>query len=217
VTGDAGERREMREPLDDLRPFAVIGLLKAIDRFDPSRGCAFSSFAVPTIGGEIRRHLRDHVSPIRLPRGLQQLGQRLGAATQELESALGRSPTVAELAAHFGVDVEQVLDAHGAMAASRPASLDEPGDDGGGSLGDVVGVADDGLAGAEAAVLADHYLAQLPPLERRVLRLYFGRDLTQREIGAIVGVSQMQVSRLMRGAIKQLRAVVATEGEVGTA
>jgi RNA polymerase sigma-B factor len=204
-----------REPLDDLRQVAVIGLLKAIDRFDPSLGFAFTSFAVPTILGEVRRYLRDHVSGIRLPRDLQEMGPRLAAAADELGPTLGRAPTVAELAARLDVTDEDVLDAYRALAASRPASLDAPipSSERGALLGDVVGVEDEGLAGAENAAVAARYLAHLCPRDRRIVRLYFEADLTQKEIGAIAGVSQMQVSRVIRRSLEQLRAIARADGE----
>jgi RNA polymerase sigma-B factor len=204
-----------REPLDDLRQVAVLGLLKAIDRFDPSRGFAFTSFAVPTILGEVRRYLRDHVSAIRLPRDLQELGPRIAATADELGPTLGRAPTVAELAAHLDVTEEEILDAHRGMAASRPASLDAPiaSSERGMSLGDAVGVEDEGLASAENAAVAASYLARLTPRDRRVVRLYFEADLTQSEIGAIAGVSQMQVSRVIRRSLKRLRAIARAEAE----
>jgi RNA polymerase sigma-B factor len=204
-----------REPLDDLRQVAVLGLLKAIDRFDPSRGFAFTSFAVPTILGEVRRYLRDHVSAIRLPRDLQELGPRIAAAADELGPTLGRAPTVGELAAHLDVTEEEILDAYRGMAASRPASLDAPiaSSERGTSLGDLVGVEDEGLAGAENAAVAARYLAHLSPRDRRVLRLYFDADLTQSEIGAITGVSQMQVSRVIRRSLERLRAIARAEAE----
>jgi RNA polymerase sigma-B factor len=209
----AARYRHTSEPFDDLLQVASIGLLKAIERYDPGRGTAFSSFAVPTILGELRRHLRDHTWSIHVPRDLQELGQRLAPATEELSLELGRPPTVAELAARLDTTEEAVLDAREAVAAHSPASLDEPvkGDDASGTLADLLGGGDDAIGRAENALLIDHYLARLPARSRQVLRLRFQLDLKQREIGAILGVSQMHVSRLIRQSLEQLQAVVAEE------
>jgi RNA polymerase sigma-B factor len=209
----AARYRHTSEPFDDLLQVASIGLLKAIERYDPARGTAFSSFAVPTILGELRRHLRDHTWSIHVPRDLQELGQRLAPATEELALELGRPPTVIEIAQRLGVTEEQVLDAREAVAAHSPASLDEPvkADDAAATLADLLGSEDAALDAAEDALLLDHYLAHLPARSREVLRLRFQEDLKQREIGSILGVSQMHVSRLIRQSLEQLQAVVADE------
>src|SRR3954454_16644767 len=209
----AARYRHTSEPFDDLLQVASIGLLKAIERYDPGRGTAFSSFAVPTILGELRRHLRDHTWSIHVPRDLQELGQRLAPATEELALELGRPPTVAEIAERLDASAEAVLDAREAVAAHSPASLDEPvkGDDAAGTLADLLGGDDHAIDRAEDALLIDHYLAHLPARSRQVLRLRFQQDLKQREIGAILGVSQMHVSRLIRQSLEQLQAVAADE------
>jgi RNA polymerase sigma-B factor len=209
----AARYRHTSEPFDDLLQVASIGLLKAIERYDPARGTAFSSFAVPTILGELRRHLRDHTWSIHVPRDLQELGQRLAPATEELSLELGRAPTVAEIAARLGTTEEAVLDAREAVAAHSPASLDEPvkSDDTSATLADLLGGDDHAMVHAEDALLIDHYLAHLPARSRQVLRLRFQADLKQREIGAILGVSQMHVSRLIRQSLEQLQAIVAEE------
>jgi RNA polymerase sigma-B factor len=209
----AARYRHTSEPFDDLLQVASIGLLKAIERYDPDRGTAFSSFAVPTILGELRRHLRDHTWSVHVPRDLQELGQRLAPATEELALEQGRPPTVAEVAARLGVSEEEVLDAREAVAAHSPASLDEPvrGDETSATLADLLGVEDGEIGAAEDALLLDHYLAHLPARSREVLRLRFKEDLKQREIGAILGVSQMHISRLIRQSLEQLQAVVADE------
>jgi RNA polymerase sigma-B factor len=208
----AARYRHTSESFDDLMQVASIGLLKAIDRYDASRRTAF---AVPTILGELRRHLRDHTWSVHVPRDLQELGQRLGSATDELASRLGRPPTVAELAARLGVTTEQVLEAREALAAHSPASLDEPvsGDEQSTALGDLIGGEDAALRGAEDAVLLEHYLEQLSERHREVLRLRYEEDLKQREIGAILGVSQMHVSRLIRQGIEQLQVVASAEDD----
>jgi RNA polymerase sigma-B factor len=192
---------------------ASIGLLKAIERYDPDRGYAFSSFAVPTILGELRRHLRDHTWSVHVPRDLQELGQRLAPTTDELSREIGRPPTIAEIAERLGVTEEEVLDAREAVAAHSPASLDErvSSEEQSATLGDLLGGDDEALGTAEDAILLDQYLSHLPPRSREVLRLRFEEDLKQREIGAILGVSQMHVSRLIRQALEHLQAVVAEE------
>src|SRR3954454_13196640 len=137
----AARYRHTSEPFDDLLQVASIGLLKALDRYDPERGYAFSSFAVPTILGELRRHLRDHTWSVHVPRDLQELGQRLTPAADELSSELGRPPTIAEIAARLGVGEEEVLAAREAVAAHSPASLDErvSGEEQSATLGNLLG------------------------------------------------------------------------------
>jgi RNA polymerase sigma-B factor len=214
----AARYRHTSEPFDDLLQVASIGLLKALERYDPQRGYAFSSFAVPTILGELRRHLRDHTWSVHVPRDLQELGQRLTPATDQLSGELGRPPTIAELAERLGIDDEQVLDAREAIAAHSPASLDErvSTEDQSATLGDLLGAEDQALGTVEEAVLVDHYLGHLPARSRMVLRLRFEKDLKQREIGAILGVSQMHVSRLIRQSLEQLQAIVAGEHDAQT-
>src|SRR4051812_20309379 len=182
----AARYRHTSEPFDDLLQVASIGLLKALERFDPQRGYAFSSFAVPTILGELRRHLRDHTWSVHVPRDLQELGQRLTPVADELSGELGRPPTIAEIAARLGVGEEEVLDAREAVAAHSPASLDErvSGEEQSATLGDLLGGEDEALGTAEDAILLDQYLSHLPPRSREVLRLHFEDDLKQREIGA---------------------------------
>jgi RNA polymerase sigma-B factor len=205
--------RNTSEPLDDLMQVAAMGLIKAIDRFEPGRGTAFSSFAVPTILGELRRHLRDHSWTVRVPRDTQELSQRLDKASDRLAADLGRAPTVAELAAELGTSEEQLLDAHQARHAHSPASLEAPvgSEDGLLVLADVLGADDDRLERAEAAVLVDHYLDALPPRSRAILRLRFQQELMQREIGDLMGLSQMHVSRLIRQSLDDLQRIAAAE------
>ena len=195
------------EPLEDLEQVASLGLLKAIDRFDPTRATAFSSFAVPTILGELRRHFRDKGWALRVPRDLQELAVRVERVTDELESERGRAPTSDEIARRIGVSIEQVLDAREASAAYRAVSLDHPRDDAetGDDLVDVIGVEDPGYHLADEAATVEPLMSVLSDREREVLRLRFAEDLTQTEIGARVGVSQMHISRLIRQAVGQLR------------
>jgi RNA polymerase sigma-B factor len=205
--------RNTSEPLDDLMQVAAMGLIKAIDRFEPGRGTAFSSFAVPTILGELRRHLRDHSWTVRVPRDTQELAQRLDKASDRLAADLGRAPTVGELAAELGTSEEQLLDAHQARHAHSPASLEAPvgSEDGLLVLADVLGADDDRLEHAEATVLVDHYLDALPARSRAILRLRFQQELMQREIGDLMGLSQMHVSRLIRQSLDDLQRIAAAE------
>jgi RNA polymerase sigma-B factor len=201
------------EPFDDLLQVARLALIKAIDRFDPDRGTAFTSLAVPTITGELRRHLRDHTWPVHVPRELQELSQRLNGATAKLVSRLGRQPTMAELAEELGTDVEHVLDARGAARAHTPDSLDRPLTDetDGAVVGDLVPSRTDELAHAEWRAEAQRYLARLPHRNRAVLLLRYHEDLKQREIGELLGISQMHVSRLIRQSLEMLRGMAAED------
>jgi RNA polymerase sigma-B factor len=197
------------EQLDDLVQVASLGLLKAIDRFDPARETAFSSFAVPTILGELKRHFRDKGWSVRVPRDLQELTVRVDRVTEQLARELGRAPTLAEVAERTGHTEEQVLEAREAAGAYRAVSLDRPRDDeeeGEGSVGAAMGTEDPGFGVAEDAATVQRLMRVLSEREREVLRLRFAEDLTQSEIGLRVGVSQMHVSRLIRQAIAQLRA-----------
>jgi RNA polymerase sigma-B factor len=195
------------EPLDDLIQVASLGLLKAIDRFEPSRDTAFSSFAVPTILGELKRHFRDRGWSVRVPRDLQELSVRVDRVADEMSRELGRAPTPAEIASNIGTSTEQVMEAREAAGAYRAISLDRPRDDDEDSDGmtEIMGVEDPGFGLAEDAATVERLMAVLGEREREVLRLRFEEDLTQSEIGARVGVSQMHVSRLIRQAVAQLR------------
>jgi len=195
------------EPLDDLIQVASLGLLKAIDRFEPDRPTAFSSFAVPTILGELKRHFRDKGWSVRVPRDLQEMAVRVERVTEELQLSAGRAPTPDEIAKHIGASTEQVLEAREAAGAYRAVSLDRPRDEeeDGDGMGEAMGFEDRGFALAEDAATVERLMEVLSEREREVLRLRFAEDLTQSEIGARVGVSQMHVSRLIRQAIERLR------------
>jgi RNA polymerase sigma-B factor len=195
------------EPLDDLIQVASLGLLKAIDRFEPDRPTAFSSFAVPTILGELKRHFRDRGWSVRVPRDLQEMSVRVERVAEELSRELGRAPTPAEIASHIGATTEQVLEAREAAGAYRAVSLDRPRDDDEDSYGmaESMGAEDPGFGIAEDAATVERLMAVLSDREREVLRLRFEEDLTQSEIGARIGVSQMHVSRLIRQAVARLR------------
>ncbi|HYM58574.1 MAG TPA: SigB/SigF/SigG family RNA polymerase sigma factor [Solirubrobacteraceae bacterium] len=200
------------EPLDDLIQVGSLGLLKAIDRFDPGRETAFSSFAVPTILGELKRHFRDKGWSVRVPRDLQELAVKVDRVSEEMSLELGRAPTMVEMAERLRVAPEQVLEAREAAGAYRAVSLDRPrNDDEEGELVDAFGAEDHGYTVAEDAATVERLMRVLTEREREVLRLRFEEDLTQSEIGTLVGVSQMHVSRLIRQSIARLRA--ASEGD----
>lgn len=190
---------------DDLDQVAYLGLTKAVRGFDPTKGADFLSFAVPTMRGEIRRYFRDFGWTIRPPRSLQELQPRLTAAEGELIQQLGRSPRPSELAAHLGVDLELVLDALTANGCFTPLSLDAPSPSGEGDPADRLGGPDSAFGGAEARVALLPLLRDLSPRERRILELRFGAGLTQSEIGKQIGVTQMQVSRLLARVLAKLR------------
>jgi RNA polymerase sigma-B factor len=195
------------EALDDLVQVASLGLLKAIDRFDPSRETAFSSFAVPTILGELKRHFRDKGWSVRVPRDLQELAVRVDRVGEELSRELGRAPSPGEIGERVNATAEQVLEAREAAGAYRAVSLDRPRDDDedGEGVADSVGVEDPGFGLAEDAATVERLMRVLSDREREVLRLRFAEDLTQSEIGQRVGVSQMHVSRLIRQSVARLR------------
>jgi RNA polymerase sigma-B factor len=195
--------------IDDLVQAGLLGLTKALDRFDPAQGASFTGYAVPTMLGEMRRHLRDHAWAVRVPRALQEEAMRVTRAMQQLEPKLGRSPTPQELAAHLETDVETVLEAIVAGRAYHSSSLEQPA---GGSedltLGDTVGADDAELERSEISVLLGHVRHVLDDRERYVLHLRFEKDMTQTAIAQRIGVSQMQVSRILRATLVKLRAEI---------
>jgi RNA polymerase sigma-B factor len=197
------------EPLEDLVQVASLGLIKAIDRFEADRDVAFSSYAVPTILGEIKRHFRDRTWAVRVPRDLQELALKVDRAVGQLSRDLHRQPSVAEIAGTVNASEEDVLEALQASSAYRATSFDAPrpgGDEeAGDSLGDAVGGDDVGFGLAEDRATLDRLLQVIPPREREILRMRFAEDMTQAEIGQRIGVSQMQVSRLIRQSLARLR------------
>jgi len=198
------------EPLDDLIQVASIGLIKAIDRFDPDRAVAFSSYAVPTILGELKRHFRDKTWSVRVPRDLQELVLKVDRKMSELSRELHRSPSIAELAEAVEANEEQVLEALEASSAYRATSLDAPRgseDETVDTLGDQMGADEPGFGLAEDRATLSRLFGSLTPREREILRLRFEEDLTQAEIGERVGVSQMQISRIIRQSLSRLRAM----------
>ena len=201
---------------EDLVQVASLGLLKAIERFDPSRGLAFSSFATPTIVGELKRYFRDKGWAVRVPRELQERAVRVRRCADELESELGRPPPPHSWPSGSGATIEEVLEAreagdaqHG-LSFSRPSREADDGDEQ--TLGDRLGAEDHALSGAEDTVTIEGLMSHLDDRERAILRLRFHDDLTQSEIGQRIGISQMHVSRLLRQAITRLQ-ILAQEGD----
>jgi len=200
--------RNRGEPLDDLVQVATIGLIKAVDRFDLDRGVEFSTYATPTIVGEIKRHFRDKGWAIRVPRRLQELKLSLAKATSELSQRNGRSPTVGELASHLRMSEEDVLEGLESANAYSAVSLDAPdtGDDENHAVADTLGITDESLEGVEYRESLKPLLGQLPAREKRILLLRFFGNMTQSQIAAELGISQMHVSRLLARTLTQLRA-----------
>jgi RNA polymerase sigma-B factor len=229
-TGDLAARRELverflpfardlalrysytDEPVDDLVQVACIGLLKAIDRYEPKRGTRFTSYAAPTILGELKRHFRDKGWALHVPRDLQERALKAVRESETLAKRLGRSPSVREVVAAVGRSSEELLEAYEAASSYETASLDAPAaraDADGAALVDLMGREDDGYeAVADGDALAAAW-RDLLPQERRVLELRFVHDLTQREIGEVIGFSQMHVSRLLRRALAHLEKATA--------
>jgi RNA polymerase sigma-B factor len=192
------------EPMDDLLQAGSVGLVKAVDRFDPGRGLEFSTYAAPTILGEIRRHFRDRTWAVHVHRSLQELTAEVTRCAGELTAELNRAPSVAELSARSGRTEEEVLEALDVSAAYRTNSLDAPaGEDR--TLGDSIGGEDRALVGVELHESLGPALATLPAREQRILQLRFFGNQTQSQIAVQLGISQMHVSRLVARSLEQLR------------
>lgn len=203
-----------REPFDDLLQVASLGLVKAIDRFDTDRGAAFSSFAVPTILGELKRYFRDLGWSVHVPRGAQEQALKVQEAQERLTTKTGRPPTVDELAQYLELAVEDVLDALETAAAHHSTSLDAPREDRGddsGALVDTFGEEDRRYELVEQTTTVTVAARELTARERRVLALRFAGDMTQTQIAKEIGVSQMQVSRILRRALTRLRELTETD------
>lgn len=203
----AGRFSGRGEPVDDLVQTATIGLIKAVDRFDPGRGVDFAAYAIPTIAGEIKRHFRDRTWGVRVPRRLQELRLAISDATAVLQQSLSRSPTVADLARYLGIGEEQVLEGLEGARAYHAVSLSAPTADGdrAAELGELLGEEDAEFAVAELRLALGPALAALAPREQQILVLRFYGGLTQSQIAARIGVSQMHVSRLLARALVHLR------------
>jgi RNA polymerase sigma-B factor len=192
------------EPFDDLFQAASVGLVKAIDRYDPRRGTRFLTYAAPTIHGEIKRHYRDTTWAVRIPHSVRDLAIRLRRLRERLVGEHGREPTVAELADAADVSEEAVLEALGALTANALISLETPSNDGEQTLGDELGGDDDEYRRVEQCAFINDLLLYLTVRERRAICLRFREDLTQREIGERLGLNQMAVSRLLNSALPRL-------------
>jgi RNA polymerase sigma-B factor len=193
------------EPLDDLVQVAMLGVLKAVERFDPDYGATFATFAVPTVTGELRRHFRDTTWAVHVPRRAKDLQHTVKVAVEDLGQILGRSPTVQEIASQAGVPVEDVLDALEAARCYRKTPLVTASDDDA-ETDDLASLGEDdrGLDAVDAAETVERLLAELPPRERRIVELRYMRGLTQSHIAELVGVSQVQVSRLLRSSLAKM-------------
>jgi RNA polymerase sigma-B factor len=206
-------RRYLRssEPFEDLQQVASLGLLKALDRYDIYRGRPFQAFAVPTMLGEIRRYFRDSGWSMHVPRGMQERALKVRDAQEAFANTHGRAPTVNQLAVYLELDAEEVIDALVAIQGYKTLSLDAPrpgeDDDPAMSYGDSVGEEDGRYELIELDATVTAVLGRIPPRERRILHMRFVEDLTQTEIASRVGISQMQVSRLLRRSLEELRAL----------
>jgi RNA polymerase sigma-B factor len=199
------------DQLEDLVQVASFALVKAVDRYEPDRGAAFTSFAVPTVVGELRRHFRDSGWALRVPRRIQEQVLEVNATVEELSAELGRSPTPREVADRVRFPVEEVLEAVHAGEAYNTVSLDTPlkvDHDGGATLADSIGEDDERLELAESRPALSGAIRVLPEREREILRMRFVEDLTQAEIGERLGISQMHVSRLLRRALERMRSMI---------
>jgi len=196
------------EPFEDLRQVARIGLIQAVNRFDPDNGADFLAFAVPTMMGEVRRYFRDHGWSVKVPRRMKDLGLQLNRARAELSQELGRAPTASEIAGHLGLDREEVVQAQIAATAYSTVSSDVPGPGGDNdslSVNDRVGAVDDNLEKVLEIETARPLLAQLPERQQTVLSLRFFENMTQTQIAERLGISQMHVSRLLAKSLARLR------------
>ncbi|WP_442007103.1 SigB/SigF/SigG family RNA polymerase sigma factor [Mycobacterium sp. 2YAF39] len=198
------------EPYEDLRQVARLGLIGAVNRFDPDNGANFLAFAIPTMMGEVRRHFRDHGWSVKVPRRMKELGLQLNRAHAELSQQLGRAPTASEIASHLGLDREEVVQAQIAATAYSTLSSDTPapgvgGDDDGLPVSNRIGAIDDNLEKVLDVETARPLLAKLPARQQTVLRLRFFENMTQTQIAERLGISQMHVSRLLARSLAELR------------
>ena len=203
------------EPLDDIVQVGYLGLIKAIERFDPDLGFEFTTFATLTVAGEIKRHFRDKATAIRFPRRLQELHQTVVRINEQMKNELGREPTVAELAERLGVTTDDVTEAMEIGPAYVPLSLDQPIASGDGessrSVSEQIGGADPELDRVEMRDVLDRAMEHLTPRERAIMAMRFYEQMSQSEIARRLGISQMHVSRLQRAALEQLRKYVPQE------
>jgi RNA polymerase sigma-B factor len=203
------------ESPEDLQQAALLGLVHAVDRFDPDRGVQFTTFAWATISGELKRHFRDRTWGVRVPRRLQELYLNTAEATDALTHRLGRSPTVQEVADHLDVSTEDVLEALEARSAYRLGSIDAPVGDDESDGGMQLGEPETGYGRVEERAVIERLVDRLPARERQIIHLRFDEELTQAEIAERVGVSQMHVSRLLSNSLQKLRGWAADSGDPG--
>lgn len=211
----ANKFKNRGEPIDDLIQVGYLGLLKAIDRFDPSRGLEFTTFATPTIMGEIKRHFRDKGWSVRVPRRLQELSAKVNQATDTLTSQQQRSPTIAEIADYLDATVDEVLEAMESSSAYSSVSLEAPSgadDDDTPSVIDRYATEDSDLAFTDDRIIIEEALASFSPRERDVIEMRFLKGMTQIEIAEKLGISQVQVSRLLRRTLKKIQDKIDPEG-----
>lgn len=211
----ANKFKNRGEPIDDLIQVGYLGLLKAIDRFDPSRGLEFTTFATPTIMGEIKRHFRDKGWSVRVPRRLQELSAKVNQATDTLTSQLQRSPTIAEIADYLDATVDEVLEAMESSSAYSSVSLEAPSgadDDDTPSVIDRYATEDSDLAFTDDRIIIEEALASFSPRERDVIEMRFLKGMTQIEIAEKLGISQVQVSRLLCRTLKKIQDKIDPEG-----
>ena len=211
----ASKFKNRGESLEDLIQVGTIGLIKAIDRFDPDRGLEFTTYATPTIMGEIKRHFRDKGWSVRVPRRLQELSAKVNQATDELTNQLQRSPSVAEIADYLGSSVDEVLEAMESSSAYSSVPLEGGGsgeDDESPSVIDHYATEDPDLAASDDRIVLEQAIADFSPREQEIIRMRFEQGLTQVEIAEREGISQVQVSRLLRRALRRLQDKIDPEG-----
>ncbi|MET8681616.1 SigB/SigF/SigG family RNA polymerase sigma factor [Streptomyces sp. NPDC004647] len=205
----AARFRNRSDEMEDIVQVGTIGLIKAIDRFDLSREVEFATFAVPYIVGEIKRFFRDTSWSVHVPRRLQELRLSLAKATDEMARTLGRAPTTAELAEHLGLSTEDIIEgivaSNGYSATSLDVPVDESAENGGGTYADRVGGIDPAMEAVENRHALQPLIEELSPRDRKILSMRFGEEMTQAEIGAELGISQMHVSRLLSRLLARLR------------
>lgn len=214
----ASKFKNRGEPLDDLIQVGTIGLIKAIDRFDPSRGLEFTTYATPTILGEIKRHFRDKGWSVRVPRRLQELSAKVNQANDELTNELSRSPSVEEIAKRVGASVDDVLEAMESSSAYSSVPLEGGGssdDDDAPSVIDHYATEDEDLAASDDRIVLEDAIRDFSPREKDVIRMRFFEGMTQVEIAQRLGISQVQVSRLLRRTLRRVQDKIDPEGLMG--
>ena len=214
----ASKFKNRGEPIDDLMQVGTIGLIKAIDRFDPARGLEFTTFATPTIMGEIKRHFRDKGWSVRVPRRLQELSAKVNQTTDDLTRELQRPPSVAEVAERLGASVDEVLEAMESSSAYSSVPLEGAGqnaDDDAPSIIDHYATEDDDLAASDDRIVIEDAMSEFTPREQEIVNMRFQQGMTQVEIAQKLGISQVQVSRMLRKVLKQVQEKLDPEGLMG--